>query len=74
MGGVGFPGVTVTVIAGNLTANGMYAMMAKYAAGAKSVPHTHPDQRVVTVEVVAEAGRVRKQLRQLLMEFGVPRD
>lgn len=44
-----FPGVTVAVIAGNLTGSGMYAMMAKYAAGAKPVPHTHPDQRVVTV-------------------------
>ncbi len=44
-----FPDVTVAVISGNLTANGMYAMMAKYGPGAKSVPHTHPDQRVVTV-------------------------
>src|SRR5262249_51473135 len=44
-----FPDVTVAVISGNLTGSGMYAMMAKYGAGAKSVPHTHPDQRVVTV-------------------------
>jgi quercetin dioxygenase-like cupin family protein len=44
-----FPGVTVAVVAGNLTGSGMYAIMAKYNAGAKSVPHTHPDQRVVTV-------------------------
>ena len=44
-----FPGVTVSVVAGNLTGSGMYAMMAKYDAGAKSVPHTHPDQRVVTI-------------------------
>jgi quercetin dioxygenase-like cupin family protein len=44
-----FPGVTVSAVAGNLSATGMYAMFAKYDAGAKSVPHTHPDQRVTTV-------------------------
>ena len=44
-----FPDVTVAVIAGNPAASGMYAIFAKYRAGGKSVPHTHPDQRVVTV-------------------------
>jgi len=44
-----FPDVTVAVIAGNPTASGMYAIFAKYSAGATSVPYTHPDQRVVTV-------------------------
>jgi quercetin dioxygenase-like cupin family protein len=44
-----FPDVTVAVVSGNLTGSGMYAIMAKYAAGSKSMPHTHPDQRVVTV-------------------------
>jgi quercetin dioxygenase-like cupin family protein len=44
-----FPDVTVAVIAGNPTASGMYAIFAKYSAGGMSVPHTHPDQRVVTV-------------------------
>jgi quercetin dioxygenase-like cupin family protein len=44
-----FPDVTVAVIAGNPAASGIYAIFAKYRAGGKSVPHTHPDQRVVTV-------------------------
>jgi quercetin dioxygenase-like cupin family protein len=44
-----FPDVTVAVIAGNPTAGGMYAIFAKYRAGGTSAPHTHPDQRVVTV-------------------------
>jgi quercetin dioxygenase-like cupin family protein len=44
-----FPDVTVAVIAGNPTAGGMYAIFAKYSAGGTSAPHTHPDQRVVTV-------------------------
>jgi quercetin dioxygenase-like cupin family protein len=44
-----FPGVTVAVVSGNLTGSGMYAIMVKYAAGAKSLPHTHPDQRVAAV-------------------------
>jgi quercetin dioxygenase-like cupin family protein len=37
------------VIAGNPAASGMYAIFAKYGAGGRSVPHTHPDQRLVTV-------------------------
>jgi quercetin dioxygenase-like cupin family protein len=44
-----FPDVTVAVVAGNPAASGMYAIFAKYTAGGKSVPHIHPDQRVVTV-------------------------
>jgi quercetin dioxygenase-like cupin family protein len=44
-----FPEVTAAVIAGNPMASGMYAIFAKYSAGAKSSPHTRPDQRVVTV-------------------------
>jgi quercetin dioxygenase-like cupin family protein len=44
-----FPDVTVAVVAGNPTASGIYAIFAKYRAGGRSAPHTHPDQRVVTV-------------------------
>jgi quercetin dioxygenase-like cupin family protein len=44
-----FPGITAAPVAGNPTGAGMYVIFAKYAAGAKSPPHTHPDQRVVTV-------------------------
>jgi quercetin dioxygenase-like cupin family protein len=44
-----FPDVTVAVIAGNPTVGGMYAIFAKYRAGGTSVPHTHPDQRIVTI-------------------------
>lgn len=44
-----FPDVTVSVIAGNPTASGIYVMLAKYRAGGSLGPHTHSDQRVVTV-------------------------
>jgi quercetin dioxygenase-like cupin family protein len=44
-----FSDVTSATIAGNPTASGVYAVFAKYRAGATSPPHTHPDQRVVTV-------------------------
>jgi quercetin dioxygenase-like cupin family protein len=44
-----FPGVTAAVSAGNPTASGMYVALAKYDAGATSAPHTHSDQRIVTV-------------------------
>jgi quercetin dioxygenase-like cupin family protein len=44
-----FPNVTIAVVSGSPAGTGMYAMIAKYAPGSKSVPHTHPDQRVVTV-------------------------
>ena len=44
-----FPGITIAVAAGNPTATGMYAIFVKFAPGAKAPPHTHPDQRIVTV-------------------------
>ena len=44
-----FPNVTIAVVSGSPTGTGMYAIIARYAAGSKSVPHTHPDQRVVTI-------------------------
>jgi quercetin dioxygenase-like cupin family protein len=44
-----FPGITIAVAAGNPTATGMYAIFVKFAPGAKVLPHTHPDQRIVTV-------------------------
>jgi quercetin dioxygenase-like cupin family protein len=44
-----FPGVTVSVIAGNPKASGMYVMLVKYSAGGTVLPHTHSDQRIVTV-------------------------
>ena len=44
-----FPGITIAVAAGNPTATGMYAIFVKFAPGAKALPHTHPDQRIVTV-------------------------
>ncbi len=44
-----FPDVTAAVISGNPAGGGIYAIFAKYRAGGRSAPHTHPDQRVVTV-------------------------
>ena len=44
-----FPGVTVAVIAGSPKTSGMYVMLVKYRSGGKVLPHTHSDQRVVTV-------------------------
>jgi quercetin dioxygenase-like cupin family protein len=44
-----FPGVTASLIAGDLKASGMYVMLVKYSAGGKVLPHTHSDQRIVTV-------------------------
>ena len=44
-----FPDVTAAVIAGTPTASGMYAIFVKYRAGGTLAPHTHSDQRVVTV-------------------------
>jgi quercetin dioxygenase-like cupin family protein len=44
-----FPGITIAVTAGNPTGSGTYAFFAKFAPGAKAPPHTHPDQRIVTV-------------------------
>jgi hypothetical protein len=43
-----FPGVTASLIAGDLKASGMYVMLVKYSAGGKVLPHTHSDQRIVT--------------------------
>ena len=44
-----FPDVTVAVIEGNPASAEMYSIFAKYRAGGRSEPHTHPDNRVVTV-------------------------
>ena len=44
-----FPGVTASVVAGKPKASGMYVMFVKYRAGGKVLPHTHSDQRIVTV-------------------------
>jgi quercetin dioxygenase-like cupin family protein len=46
---IGFPGITIAVGAGNPMASGTYVIFVKFAPGAKALPHTHPDQRVVTV-------------------------
>jgi quercetin dioxygenase-like cupin family protein len=46
---IAFPGVTIAVAAGSPTASGIYAMFVRFAPGAKALPHTHPDQRIVTV-------------------------
>ena len=44
-----FPGISIAVAAGNPTTSGTYAIFVKFASGAKALPHTHPDQRIVTV-------------------------
>jgi quercetin dioxygenase-like cupin family protein len=45
-----FRGVLAAPVSGTATkAGALYALSVKYAAGAKSLPHTHPDARVVTV-------------------------
>jgi len=42
--------MVATVVSGDGTKAGvLYTVRARYPAGAKSVPHTHPDERVVTV-------------------------
>lgn len=43
------PGVKGTTIVGNPRTSGPYVVLAKYERGVKAPPHTHPDQRVVTV-------------------------
>lgn len=43
------PGVSGATIFGNPNKTGMYAVYARYAAGVRSPPHTHPDSRIVTV-------------------------
>jgi quercetin dioxygenase-like cupin family protein len=45
-----FSGVSAAPVSGTATQPGaLYALSVKYAAGARSPPHTHPDTRVVTV-------------------------
>jgi len=44
-----FPGVQTAVISGDPTQPGLYVVRAKYAAGGKVMPHTHPDTRYDTV-------------------------
>jgi len=44
-----FPGITIAVAAGNPMASGTYAIFVKFAPGATALPHSHPDQRIVTV-------------------------
>jgi len=44
-----FPGISIAVAAGNPMATGTYAIFVKFTPGAKALPHTHPDQRIVTV-------------------------
>ncbi|WP_159728547.1 cupin domain-containing protein [Methylosinus sp. Ce-a6] len=45
-----FTGVFAAPVSGAATQPGaLYAISVKYAAGARSLPHTHPDARVVTV-------------------------
>ena len=44
-----FPGISIAVAAGSPMASGMYAIFVRFTPGAKAQPHTHPDQRIVTV-------------------------
>lgn len=45
-----FEGVFAAPVSGAATQPGsLYVLSVKYAAGAKSLPHSHPDTRVVTV-------------------------
>ncbi len=45
-----FEGVFAAPVSGTATQPGaLYVLSVKYAAGAKSLPHSHPDTRVVTV-------------------------
>lgn len=44
-----FPGVQAAVVSGDPTQPGLYVVRAKYAAGGKVMPHTHPDTRYDTV-------------------------
>lgn len=45
-----FEGVSAAPVSGSATQPGsLYVLSVKYAAGAKSLPHVHPDTRVVTV-------------------------
>ena len=42
-------GVEGATILGNPGRGGLYVVYAKYGAGVRSPPHTHPDMRIVTV-------------------------
>jgi quercetin dioxygenase-like cupin family protein len=42
-------GVDGATIVGNPGKGGLYVVYAKYGAGVRSPPHTHPDMRIVTV-------------------------
>lgn len=44
-----FPGVEFAVMEGNLTEPGLYVIRARFAPGAKSAPHFHSEDRLVTV-------------------------
>ena len=46
---IAFPGITIAVGAGNPAASGLYVIFVKFAPGAKALPHTYPDQRIMTV-------------------------
>lgn len=43
------PGVSGATIVGDPSKAGLYAVYARYGAGVRSPPHTHPDLRIVTV-------------------------
>ena len=42
-----FPGITIAVAAGNLTATGMYAIFVKFAPGAKALPLSADSNRAL---------------------------
>jgi quercetin dioxygenase-like cupin family protein len=44
-----FSNVTVATLYGNPMAGGTYAILTKYRAGGRSMPHTHLDDRLITV-------------------------
>ena len=43
------PGVDGATVVGNPAARAPYVVFARYRAGVKVAPHSHPDQRIVTV-------------------------
>ena len=42
-------GISGATIVGDPSRNGLYVVYARYGAGVRSPPHTHPDTRIVTV-------------------------
>lgn len=45
-----FPGISVAPVSGTASKPGsLYVLSVRYARGARALPHTHPDARVVTV-------------------------